>query len=85
MKDNLNKLFRHLIISNLSLKPGAQKLTGENLKVVLSEFSTLSWAVFVMNTMARRTQARPHLELKTQTSFCPVSLNMSMLLLSVAC
>jgi hypothetical protein len=27
---------------------GAQKLTGENLKLVWAEFSTLSWAVLIM-------------------------------------
>ncbi len=39
---------------------------GENLKVVLVEFSALGWAVFVMSVIGRRKQECPHLELKTR-------------------
>jgi hypothetical protein len=60
---------------------GAQKPTGKNLKVVAAEFSTLSQAVFVMSVIAWRRQARPHLELKTQPWFCPVSSSLSKRLL----
>jgi hypothetical protein len=42
----------------------AKKLTGEKLKVVWAEFSTLSQAVFVMSVNAWHIQARSHLELK---------------------
>jgi hypothetical protein len=50
-------------------KQGAQKLTGENLKVVWAKFSTLSEAVFAMCVIARQSQARPHLEMKTRPRF----------------
>ncbi len=46
---------------------------GENLKIVLAEFSTLSLAAFVMGVIASHRQARPHLDLKTWPWFCPVS------------
>ncbi len=36
-----------------------QSLTGENLKIVLAEFSTLSLAAFVMGVNAPYRQARP--------------------------
>ncbi len=52
---------------------GARKRTGENLKVVWAEFSTLSLAVLVMSVTARYRQACPHLNLKTRPRFCPVS------------
>ncbi len=57
----------------------APKLKGNNLKVVCAEFSTLSWAVFVMSVIAWHTHASPHLELKTLSRFCPVTLSLSML------
>jgi hypothetical protein len=60
------------------LRQGAQKLMGENLKFVWDEFSTLSLAVLVMSVIARHSQARPCLELKTRPRFCPVSLSLSM-------
>jgi hypothetical protein len=44
-----------------------QLVMGENLKVARAKFSTLSWAVFVISKIARHTQARPRLELKTHT------------------
>jgi hypothetical protein len=55
-----------------------RKLTGENLKVVLAEFSNLSLAVFVMSVITKYRWTRPHLKLKTQPRFCPVSLSSSM-------
>jgi len=53
------------------LNPGAQKLTGDDLKVVCAEFSTLSQAVFVMSVIKLHRQARPRLELRTRPRFCP--------------
>ncbi len=51
----------------------ARKLTGDTLKVVWAEFSTLSLAVFCfMSVIAWYRQAHPHLELKTQPMSCPV-------------
>jgi hypothetical protein len=38
---------------------------SQNLKVVLDKFSTLSYAVCVMNVIIWRRQERSHLELKT--------------------
>jgi hypothetical protein len=58
---------------------GALKLTYVNLKAVWVQFSTLSWAVFVMRIIERHAQAQPHLELKTQPRFCLTSLSLSML------
>ncbi len=55
-----------------------QKLTGEKLKAVWTEFSTLSLAVFVMRAAAWYTQGQTHLELKTLLRFSPVSLSLSM-------
>ncbi len=46
-------------------------LLGEILQVIWAKFSTLSWAIFIMNT-----QARPPLELKTLHNFCPVSISL---------
>ncbi len=43
---------------------GAQKLTGDNLKVIWTVFSYLRWAVFVVSSTAWHVLARPHLELK---------------------
>jgi hypothetical protein len=51
---------------------------GESLKVVWAEFSTLSYAVFVMSVFAWHAKACPHLELKTQPSFRPVNAHMSL-------
>ncbi len=59
-------------------KWGAEKLTGENLKVVWAEFSTLSLVVFIMNVISLSRHVRPHLELKTRPRFRPVSLSLSM-------
>ncbi len=56
---------------------GMQKLKGENLKVVWTEFSTLSLAVLVMSVTARYRQTRSHLKLETQLRYCPVSLRLS--------
>ncbi len=36
-----------MIIILIGLIGGVRKLSGENLKVVSAEFSTLSWAVFM--------------------------------------
>jgi hypothetical protein len=60
------------------LRGGVLTLTGDNLKVVWAEFSTLSWAVFVLNEIAWPGQVRPHLELKTLPNFCPVSSSLFM-------
>ncbi len=49
---------------------GAQQLTGDNLKVVLVKFSTLSVAVFVMSVIDWHRQARLHLKLKMWPRFC---------------
>ncbi len=54
---------------------GARKLTGENLKVVLAEFSTLSLAVFVMSAI---TLHRQHLEVKPRPKPSPDNLSLSM-------
>jgi hypothetical protein len=54
-----------------------QNLTGESLKVVWTEFSTLSQAVFIVIAIQRHTQARPHLKVKTRPRFCPASLSLS--------
>ncbi len=51
---------------------------GDNLKAVWAEFSTLSLAVFVISVNECHTQARPRLELKICSTFCPVSLSLSM-------
>jgi hypothetical protein len=51
---------------------GAQKLAGENLKVIWAKFSTLSWPVFDMSMIAWHLKARPLLELKIRHRFCPV-------------
>ncbi len=40
------------VVLPLQLIRGALKLKGENLRVVGAEFSTLSWAVFVMSAIA---------------------------------
>ncbi len=52
---------------------------GDNLKVALVEFLTLSQAVFVMNVTTWHGQAHPYLELKTQPRFRPVSLSLSLI------
>ncbi len=57
---------------------GAQNLTGENLKVVWVEFLTLSYAVLFKSVIAWCNQVGPHLELKTQPRFYPVSLILPM-------
>ena len=57
----------------LPLMGGERKLTGVNLKAVWAEFSTLSWAVFVLTVTACHRQARPRLEFKTRPRFCPVN------------
>jgi hypothetical protein len=49
---------------------GAQKLMGENLKVALAEFSTLSLAVLLLSVTAWQRQACPHLELKANGLNC---------------
>ncbi len=56
---------------------GVRKLKGENLKVVLAKFSTLSLAVFIMSVILYR-QTRPHLDLKTGSRFSHVSLSLPM-------
>ncbi len=56
----------------------AQTLKGETLKVVWSEFSTLSLAVFIMSVIAWHTHTCSHLQLKTRLRFCPVSSSLSM-------
>jgi hypothetical protein len=61
-----------------ALERGAQKLTGENLKVVWAEFSTLSQAVLQNVYNSRPVQTRPSLDLKTRPTICPVSLSLSM-------
>ncbi len=50
---------------------------GEKLNVVWAEFSTLSWAAFVMSGMIWHMQARPRLELKTRPRFYPVNISFS--------
>jgi hypothetical protein len=55
-----------------TLNRGAQKLMGENLKLVWAEFSTLSWAVLKMCTKLMYVDARTRLWLKTRARFCPV-------------
>jgi hypothetical protein len=44
-------------------------LTGENLKVLFAEFSTLGQGVFVMSVILWHRQTRPHLELKARLRF----------------
>ncbi len=62
---------------------GARKLTGENLKVVWAEFSTLVGPFcYVCNYMAYR-EACLSLELQTRPRFRPVSLSLSMVSLTV--
>ncbi len=53
-------------------------MMGENLKVVGVEFSKLSLTVVVISVIAMYRRTRPHLKLKTQPTFCPVSLILSM-------
>jgi hypothetical protein len=53
-------------LSRVQTKWGAQKQTGDNPKVVLAEFSTLSCAVFVKNAISWHVQAWPCIKLKTQ-------------------
>jgi hypothetical protein len=50
---------------------------GDNLKVVLDEFSTISLAVSVMTSIVWHAQAQPCLELKTWPRCCTVSLSLS--------
>jgi hypothetical protein len=57
---------------------GTRKLTGENLKLVWAEFSTLSQAVLMMCLLLIYADACLHLKLKTQPRFSPVSLSLSM-------
>ncbi len=56
----------------------AQKLTGDNLKVVCAEFTTLSYGVFVMSVITIQRQARRHLQLQTRPMFGPLSLSLTM-------
>ncbi len=58
---------------------GAQRLTGENLKVVLAEFSSLSQAILLWMQL-HSIQARLSLELKTRPRFHLVSLSLSMVI-----
>ncbi len=53
----------------------------DNLKVVLTEFSTLSKAVLQNVYNSWPVQTRPSLDLKAQPRFRPVSLSLSMALL----
>ncbi len=64
----------------LMFSRGARKLMGENLKVVLDEFSTLSWAVLQNVYTSWPIQIRLSLELKNQPRFCAVSLSLSIVL-----
>ncbi len=57
---------------------GNRKRIGVKIKCAWAEFSTLSWPVFVLSMIAWLRQERPHLELKVQPRFCPVSLSLSM-------
>ncbi len=52
-----------------NLNQGARKLTGENLKLVRAEFSTISQAVLKMCMKLMYVDARPHLQLKTRPGF----------------
>ncbi len=61
---------------------GVQKLTGDNLKVVLAKFSTFNLGCFVMYANAQCIQARPGLELKTWPRLCPVSFSSSVLIVA---
>ncbi len=49
-----------------------QKLSGENLKVVLAKFSTLSWAVYVLNisVLHRKAAHTARVENSAQVLFC---------------
>jgi len=69
-------LFAHALLPRGQGK--MQNLTGESLKVVWTEFSTLSQAVFIVIAIPWHTQARPHLKVKTRPRFCPASLSLSM-------
>ncbi len=60
------------------LSQGVWTLTGDNLKLVLVKFSTLSLAVLEMIVTAWHEQAGPHLELKTRPRFYPLSFSVSM-------
>ncbi len=62
-----------------TLLRGTRKLTGENLKVILVEFSTLSWTVFQILVIECNRRAHAHLELKTRRPRFPVSLSLSMI------
>jgi hypothetical protein len=69
-------------VTEPDLKPGPyviKELTGENLKVVRTKFSTFKLDPFVMHAIGRDIQARPSLEFKTLPRFCPVSLSLSMI------
>ncbi len=57
-----SRTFQVRIKSRPKMHRGVPKLTGVNLKVVWVEFSTLSYAVFVMSVFAWHRQALPHLE-----------------------
>ncbi len=57
-----------------------QKLIGDNLKVVLAKLPTIIQAVFVFSATAWHGQEWPHLELKTQPRFCPVSICLSIII-----
>jgi hypothetical protein len=57
---------------------GARKLTGENLKVIWAEFSTLTLIVSQNVYNLWPIQTPPSLDLKTRTRLCPVSLSLSM-------
>ncbi len=50
-----------------------QKLTEDNLKVVLAKCLTLSWAVWVICIIAWHRQARPHFDLKTLPRLYPIN------------
>jgi hypothetical protein len=51
----------------------ARKLSGDNLKLVWAEFSTISWAVLKMCMKLMYVDAQPSLWLKTRPRFRPVS------------
>jgi hypothetical protein len=77
--DLLLELKRYRCIMHRSDKSErAQKLTGDNLKVVCAEFTTVRYGVFVMSVMTIQRQAHPHLQLQTWPRFGPLSLSLTM-------
>jgi hypothetical protein len=60
------------------IERGAQKLTGENLKVVLGRVFNFKLGYFVMQAIAQYMQACPSIELKTRPRPCSDSLSLSM-------